>query len=414
MVGGLEKKFFTKEEIEMLMRNNPRVSEVIKDTSIPELAFELGAKYVADAINAKRIERDDITVYTTAEQMINSSNQHLWAYASLDPKIHNHHWTERIAKILKILWDSEAIPPSEENAGRFMRKSLELAERAVKADGFKDEYLAHIICNYIGRGRRTGEDPFGSRDVLSYKPLLVRFLEKMKKSKGLEVMLDFFDQNLVDAQFLHPFNDSGLLTSPYAVRDTFLRELKRELRGSRYEPDRSHQAELIRLCRTIANFNLHGTWEMFNVIYTPFAGINPRYPDEQIKDAYTEVRILVNLEGREFVRFMADNGFEPGVRERYIWEYNQETKETHRRILNESQFRHQSGYQQPKPVIDGLTSALNILGLESPPDKFESARAAYRRIVRLWHPDLCNLPEAEENMKKANLAWEIIEPIYKK
>lgn len=113
---------------------------------------------------------------------------------------------------------------------------------------------------------------------------------------------------------------------------------------------------------------------------------------------------------------------EQAQREREQRKHKRENKSSRSNNSQEGSSNHQKSrksnnnhYQKPKPKPPSeRDKALAVLGLESNATK-EEAKRAYRKLMSLYHPDkLAGLPEgrrkqAEEEAKKINVAWSLIQ-----
>jgi curved DNA-binding protein CbpA len=54
-----------------------------------------------------------------------------------------------------------------------------------------------------------------------------------------------------------------------------------------------------------------------------------------------------------------------------------------------------------------IYDAYKLLGLE-PSASQKEMHDAYRRLAKVWHPDINHSPEAEENFKQINIAYELL------
>ncbi|MCI0393187.1 MAG: J domain-containing protein [Acidobacteria bacterium] len=79
------------------------------------------------------------------------------------------------------------------------------------------------------------------------------------------------------------------------------------------------------------------------------------------------------------------------------------------------EFRSTMGFEEAEEVLRAApgNTPLGILGLPKGAT-WNQIKSAYKKMARLWHPDINAAPDATEQMKKINAAYVILERQYGK
>jgi hypothetical protein len=232
----------------------------------------------------------------------------------------------------------------------------------------------------------------------------------MEKRKGLEAALDFFDANLLDAHFRHPFYEPTFtLDEPYSDKRLHILYPLHSKYGVGIGPKSPNREQLIRINRTIVDFNLLAYVELEQLMNSMF-GMNRSVVDTQIENAFYELQDLTSLRGRELCVFLKTKGYSDKATNHYLSYIWSDRDKNPRPAYQEQETRRTLPYSDKNE----LAMHLEALGLKVLPSEYDAIKSAYRRTALIWHPDYSvknniGLPEAEEKMKAANLAAEFFD-----
>lgn len=395
---GIEKKFYTETDVKKLMEANSKVSSLID--SLGEFNWQVLPIIVTKEINARRIREDDISRITGYNNLIMFSNQHFWAYSTVNPKNGNYHIFDEISNIMDLLWGQSPVNHSDEEAQNFLKNSISLGENAVEHQDFKSQDIEKILSSYIQRGYKTGEQSSG-------KPLLINVLDDIHKNEGFYQVLDFFDRYCVEGgMFVHPFPSYGLdLGEPFNVKLTdFLNPLKNKFGYESFTKSEDPK-KMLRLYQTMANFYfqcIDATESLSNQMQS---GLDQRIFTEGMDRIMSSISFVYDTisPGLDFVDFLKTHGFNRGVRDRYVFKFEHKTN-------TKTGYDYSRKAQHQSPNQD-MGQELNILGLLVMPEDFAKIKAAYRKESHIWHPDK-GLPNTEEKMKDINNAYDSLKNVF--